>query len=374
MQPSEYLFPHRLNRRDFLRIGVLSATALAAAPLARAEDRPVKIGSGKWTYTLDPSWGTLPEGMKYGLGCGIVVDGKQRIIVTSRSNHPCVAIFDKSGKLLETWSNEFAEKVGYPSPDEVAATAHCIYWSKEGNDEFFYFTENVAGGKNADGTPRPKIGARVYKTDLKGKILYTIGNVEAEDATHQKFDWTNPTDVAVAPNGDIYVVDGYGTQRVSHFDRNWKHLKTFGGKGKTNDTFNTCHGIWVDTRKSTPEIYIADRANGRLQVYDLELNYKRTIDGEFVRNPCCFYQHEGHLYVPDLASMVTIFDADDKQVAVLGDGKAVLAGGKAKQEIDAPNPDKFFAPHALTVDSEGSIYVVEWVPWGRVRKFRHTPV
>ena len=373
MQPSEYLFPVRLNRRDFLRMGALSATALAAAPYARAEEPAVKIGSGQWTYTLDPAWGRLPEGMSYGLGCGIVVDGNGRIIVTSRSNNPCVAIFDKQGKLLETWSNEFAEKVGYASPEQVAATAHGIYWSKEGDHEFLYFTENVAGGKNPDGTPKPKIGARVYKTDLQGKILYTIGNVETEDATHQKFDWTNPTDVAVAPNGDIYVVDGYGSQRVSRFDKNWKHIKTFGGKGKTNETFNTCHGIWVDTRKATPEVYIADRANGRLQVYDLDLNYKRTISGDAVRNPCCFYQHGNHLYVPDLASMVTIFDQEDKPVAILGDGKTVLAGGKVKPEMDAPNADKFFAPHALTVDSEGSIYVLEWVGWGRPRKFRHTP-
>src|SRR5215212_6936560 len=123
MQPSEYLFPCRLNRRDFLRIGALSATALAARPLAvcAADAAPVKIGTGKWTYTLDPAWGALPESMKYGLGCGVVVDGKGRIVVTSRSNNPCVAIFDKSGKLLETWSNDFAEKVGYPSPDQVAA-------------------------------------------------------------------------------------------------------------------------------------------------------------------------------------------------------------------------------------------------------------
>jgi peptidylamidoglycolate lyase len=375
MSSSEYLFPNRLTRRDFLRVGALSATALATAPLGRAQDAAVKLGSGQWTYTLDPEWGKLPEGMKFGLGCGIVVDGKGRVIVTSRSKSPCVAVFDRDGKLLETWSNDFAEKVGYASGDQVAATAHCIYWSKEGPDEFFYFTENVAGGgKNPDGTEKPKLGARVYKTDLEGRILYTIGNVASEDATHQKFDWTSPTDVAVAPNGDIYVVDGYGSQRVSRFDRNWKHLKTFGGKGKTNETFNICHGIWVDTRKETPEIYIADRANGRLQVYDLELNYKRTIAGDFVRNPCCFYQHAGHLYVPDLAAMVTILDGDDKPVAILGDGKPLLGGKRATADMEGKNPEVFFAPHALTLDSEGSIYVVEWVGWGRVRKFRHTPV
>jgi len=366
-----YLFPHRRTRRDFLKT---SAAALAANAFSRAaEAPPVKIGEGKWTYTLDPAWGRLPEGMEFGLGCGVVVDGKGRVVVTSRSANPCVAIFDRTGTLLETWSSDFASKVGYAAPDQVKQTAHCIYWSREGASEFFYFTENVA-------KEDPKLGKRVYKTDLSGKIHYTIGNVASEDAVHQKFEWTNPTDVAVAPNGDIYVVDGYGSQKVSRFDKSWKHLRTIGtktdpkdkGPKAPNDTFNTCHGIWVDTRKSEPEIYIADRANGRLQVFSPDLEYKRTLSGEAVRNPCCFYQHAGHLYVPDLASMVTIWNDKDECVAKLGDGKG-FGGAKSGRDADAVHADKFFAPHALAVDSEGSLYVVEWVGWGRVRKFRHTP-
>ena len=245
------------------------------------------------------------------------------------------------------------------NPEQVAATAHCLYWSKEGGEEFLYFTENVAGGKGAE----PRIGARVYKTDLKGKVLYTLGNVERESSTSQKFDFTNPTDVAVAANGDIYIVDGYGSQRVSRFDKNFKHIKTFGGKGTEQDQFNTCHGVWISTLNSEPEVYIADRHNSRLQVYSLELDFKRTVSGDFIRNPCCFYQHKEHLYIPDLAAMVTILDAKDQPVAVLGDGKAVPKEEKDKRP-------EFIAPHALTVDSEGSIYVVEWVPYGRARKFK----
>ncbi|MEQ1859101.1 MAG: hypothetical protein ABMA13_04130 [Chthoniobacteraceae bacterium] len=366
MSPT-HLFP----RREFLKT---TAAALAGSTFARAAAAPVKIGEGNWTYTLDASWGRLPEGMDFGLGCGVVADGRGRIVVTSRSANPCVAIFDKSGTLIETWSNNFAEKVGFTT-EQVKQTAHGIYWSKEGADEFFYFTENVA-------KEDPKLGRRVYKTDLSGRILYTIGNVASADVTRQKFDWTSPTDVAVAPNGDIYVVDGYGSQRVSRFDKSWKHLKTIGAKTDPkdkgakapNDTFFTCHGIWVDTRRSEPEIYIADRSNARLQVFTPALDYKRTISGDAVRNPCCFYQHAGHLYVPDLAAMVTIWNDKDECVAKLGDGRGLAGGGaKAARDMDTMHGGKFFAPHALTVDDEGSIYVVEWVGWGRVRKFRHTP-
>lgn len=370
---NQYLFPNRYTRRDFIRSGALAATGLALSlpNLAGAKDQqektaPVRIGSGHWTYTLDENWGRLPEGMKYGFGCGIVVDSKDRVYVTTRSTNPCVAVFNRKGKLLETWSNEFAGKVGY-TLEQVKDTAHCLYWSKEGRSEFLYFTENAS--TNREG---PKLGKRVYKTDLQGRILYTMGNVEREDSTSQKFDWTNPTDVAVAPNGDIYVVDGYGSQRVSRFDKNFRHLKTIGGRGTEHGQFNTCHGIWIKTVKNRePEVYIADRANGRYEVFSLELEYKRTIAGDFVRNPCCFYQHKDHLYVPDLAAMVTIMDVEDQPVAKLGDGKE--ADGKTNRPDNTTNPARFAAPHALCVDSQGDFYILEWVDFGRVRKFVHTP-
>ena len=351
---TDLLFPQRLTRRDFIRMGAASAAALAVPSFADDAKAPVKFGSGAMTFTLDENWGRLPDGMKYGLGCGIAVDSKDRIFVTSRSESPCVAVFDPAGKILETWSNDFVDKVGM-KPGQVAATAHCIYISKEGGAEFIYFTENAA----------KELGKRVYKTDMTGKILYTIGNVPVEDATHQKFDWTNPTDVCVSGNGDIYTVDGYGSQKVSRFDKDWKHIKTFGTKGTGNDQFNTCHGIWINTLKSEPEVYIADRANGRVQVFDLELTYKRTVKPDGLRNPCCFYQHAGHIYIPDLGGQVLILDKDDQLVATLGDGKEV------PKEMKDASPE-FIAPHALTVDSKGNLYVLEWVPYGRVRKFAPT--
>jgi peptidylamidoglycolate lyase len=198
-----------------------------------------------------------------------------------------------------------------------------------------------------------------------------IGNVDKEDSTSQKFEWTSPTDVAVAANGDIYVVDGYGSQRVSRFDKNFKHLKTIGertpdgaaGPNAPHGTFKTCHGVWINTLKSEPEVFIADRHNDRIEVYSLELEYKRT------RNPCCFYQHRDMLFVPDLASRVTILDAEGTLVAHLGDGRE--SDGKTNKADNTTNPALFAAPHALCVDSRGDFYVVEWVDFGRLRKFKH---
>jgi NHL repeat-containing protein len=365
MHTSAYLFPYRQTRRDFLRLaGVAAASATAGLPwpepgLAKQSKPAIRLGSGYHTYEAVENWGQLPPGLRYGFGCGVVVDGQDRVYVTSRSANPCVAIFDRRGKLLETWSSEFADKVSLTTA-QVADTAHCLYWSREGHEEFIYWTENISTNKEG-----PKFGARVYKTDLRGRILYEIGNVSQAGSTAQKFDWTNPTDVAVAPNGDIYVVDGYGSQRVSRFDKNFKHLKTIGGRGTEHGRFNTCHGVWIKVIKGRePEVYIADRHNDRIEVFSLELEFKRSLKGD-VRNPCCFYQHKGQLFIPDLASRVTVLDTDDQVAAQLGDGKGA--------PDNRTNPALFSAPHALCVDSHGDFYVVEWVDFGRPRKFKHTP-
>ena len=163
---NSYLFPARQSRRDFLKAGTLAAAAVSLPNFGLA-DEPVKFGSGAMTFTLDPNWGKLPEGMKYGLGCGIAVDSKDRVFVTSRSESPCVAVFDPAGKILETWSQDFPGRVGLQT-GQVAQTAHCIYISKEGDAEYIYFTENAAGPKEK------QFGKRVYKTDMTGKILSTF--------------------------------------------------------------------------------------------------------------------------------------------------------------------------------------------------------
>jgi peptidylamidoglycolate lyase len=359
MKTSDFIFPRRLTRRDFLKMAGAASAALALPGCATEEKASgVRIGSGYHTYELVEDWGKLPEGMTYGYGCAVVVDGKDRVFVTSRAASHTVSIFDRHGKLLETWGDDFAAKVGFTKA-QVAKTAHGLYWSKEGGQEFLYWTENVNSMK------KPNYGGRVYKTDMQGKVLYTVGNVVKEDSTSQKFDWTNPTDVAVSPSGDVYVVDGYGSQRVSRFDKNFTHLKTIGGPGKEHGQFSTCHGVWINTLQAEPEVYIADRANGRIEVYSLALDYRRTVLAGEVRNPCCFYQHKDKIYIPDLASRVTVMDAHDKLVANLGDGK--------DQKDNETNPAMFAKPHALTVDSHGDLYVIEWIASGRPRKFRHVP-
>jgi hypothetical protein len=360
---ADFLFARKTTRRDFLwttsaALGVAASWNALGNSARAAEGKPVTIGQGSATYTLDDSFGKLPDGKTYGFGCAIVVDSKDNVYVTSRSANAPVAIFDKDGKLVEIWEKQLTEAVGY-TPEQIKATAHGLYWSKEGDNEYLYWTENVAG-KGPD-----RLGARVYKTDLAGKLLYTLGNVKEENDKSQKFDFTNPTDVAVAPNGDIYIVDGYGSQKLHRFDKNFKLIKTIGGRGKEHGQFNTNHGVWINTLKKEPELYIADRANDRIEIFSLDMDYKRTIAG--VRKPCCFYQANGQLIIPELDKRVTILDDKDAVVAQLGDGAAVKPADLGK------HPEVFAAPHAVTVASNGDLYVTEWLPNARVRKFKFAP-
>jgi hypothetical protein len=243
-------------------------------------------------------------------------------------------VFDRDGRLLTTWGAEFA------------GTGHGLYWHREGRDEFLYFTDH----------PRNL----VVKTDLDGRVLLRIGNVDSESPARVRFPFNQPTDLAVAPNGDLYVCEGYGGNRVHRFRKDGKFLQTIGTPGKGPGQFLCPHGIWVDVRKREPELYVADRTNRRLQVLTLSGEHKRFVEGD-VRAPCCFYTRRNEMFIPDLESRVTILDRNDRLVAHLGDGKEV------KSEAT------FRAPHALCLDSRGDLYVIEWLPDARPRRFRHTP-
>lgn len=288
--PNEKMFPRRLSRRDFLKLTSGATASLALPAFAHEKDdccAPVRIGSGYHTYELDDKWGGLPGGRQYGFGCGIVVDSRDRVYVLTRTK-PGLVVFNRKGDLLEIWEEDAALKYGM-SANTFTETAHGLYWSKEKNKEYLYFTEN-----------KPKTGGggrRVTKTDLKGNVLLRIGDVAESSPTSIKFQFDNPTDVAIGPNGDIYVVDGYGSQLVHRFSHEGKLIKTIGGRGKENGKFNICHGIWVNTLKKEPEIYIADRANNRVEVYSMDLDYRRTLPD--FRLPCCFYQYKKIFMFPN---------------------------------------------------------------------------
>jgi DNA-binding beta-propeller fold protein YncE len=335
----------QLTRRAFLTAGAVTLAGLAGVRAEPAAPPVTTIGSGYYTYTLDPAWGILPDNVKYGWGVGIVADSRDRIYVHSRSPQ-AVCVFDRGGKLLKTWGAEFA------------GTGHGLYHAREGSDEFLYFTDH----------PRNL----VVKTDLDGNVVMRLGSVGNGSAKNvARYDAFNqPTDLAVNPrNGDLYVCEGYGGNILHQFTKDGKLKQIIGTPGSGPGQYQTPHGIWVDTRKKNagePEIYVADRGNRRIQVLTLDGRVKRTFGStaaaDIVRAPCCFSTFGDALFIPDLESRVTVLDKNDRVAAHLGDGKN-----------KPPSDATFQAPHALCLDSHGDLYVIEWLPYARPRRFRHTP-
>lgn len=128
-----------------------------------------------------------------------------------------------------------------------------------------------------------------------------------------------PTNVAIAPNGDIYVGDGYGSSFVNHYNQRAEFIGTFGGLGKGDDQLDCRHGLWVDLRGDTPLLVVTDRGNSRLQRFTLEGRHVDSIAGTS-KMPCNLHGWKGNVVIPDLLSKVVILDRSNDVIASLGEG------------------------------------------------------
>jgi hypothetical protein len=100
----------------------------------------------------------------------------------------------------------------------------------------------------------------------------------AQSGAYKESTEFRPTSIAFAPNGHFYVADGYGKHWVHHYDAKAEYVGSWGGEGTEPGKFKTPHGIWVDTRGSTPAVLVADRANHRLQWFTLDGKYLKMMD------------------------------------------------------------------------------------------------
>ncbi|MCL5998238.1 MAG: hypothetical protein M1546_19625 [Chloroflexi bacterium] len=306
----------------------------------------MRIGSGTQTYEWLEDWARIPDtpsGRENGRTHGVVVTAAGNIMVFNQAD-PAVLTFDRDGKLLHTWGNRFSG-------------AHGMTLVQEGDAEYLWLTDQ---------------GSReVVKTTLDGQ---TVMNLERPDLpVYQKANYS-PTWVAVneerhGGNGDIWVTDGYGSNYVHRYDKTGRYLNSINGEEGKTGPFSCPHGIWIDTRKSQPELYIADRSNHRIQVYDPEGIYKRAFGADLFTSPDGFVTHGEYLMVPELFARLTILDADDKLVCHLGTNEDVV---KEKGWPNLPkemiHPGKFNSPHGMAADAQGNLYVVEWIVGGRITK------
>ena len=308
----------------------------------------MRIGGGEHTYQWIDNWVKLPDtelGRRDKAHHGIVVPEAGHIVVFHEGG-PAVLAFDADGNLQRSWDSELIN-------------AHSMTLVKENGAEYLWMADNKSG--------------QVVKTTLDGETVMSIERPALpiyRDADYK------PTGVAAneerhGGNGDIWVTDGYGESYVHRYDKAGNYISSINGEEGQAGRFAQPHGIWIGTRRSGRELYISDRANGRVQVYDTEGNFKRVFGSEFfnARSPSGFMALGDLLVVVELRARLTLLDADDGLVHYLGENPGVsdIEGWPDISE-DLIEPDRFNSPHSVAADREGNLYVAELLTGGRITK------
>jgi len=170
-----------------------------------------------------------------------------------------------------------------------------------------------------------------------------------------------------APDGSIFIANGYGDSRIFRFDRNGNYKGSFAEKGKLEGQLDCSHGLTLDVRYDQPLLLVCDRENRRLCHFDLDGKYVCTVT-QHLRRPCQVSLSDDYAVVSELEGRVTILDRDNAPVAFLGDNP--LKTQWARYELD-PHDIKagiFSAAHGCFIDSDGNIFVSDWNQIGRVTK------
>jgi len=353
------------TRREFLS-SIAVAPALSPILLGMQDKAGAKLpvmGQAPYAFEAVHDWGTLPASLKWGNTHAVVEDAQGFIHIhhtvhATSERQDTMVVFDSQGKFVRSWGPEFR------------GVAHGLHLNVENGTEFLYLTVNAV---NPRMTVVPDIQAAVVKTTLRGEIVWQIdgppdfaGYRPGADGVVPRY---NPTNLAIAANGDIYVADGYGSSFVSQYNSNAEYIRTFGGRGDGVGQLAEPHGIWIDSRGPSPVLVVADRANNRLQRFTLDGQPIDMIGG--VKRPCHFHERQGMVVIPDLQGRVTLMNAANEMVAHLGDSHQPswhnpLRSGPREDFI----PGVFVQPHGACFDHDGNIFVAEWVEVGRVTKLR----
>jgi hypothetical protein len=295
------------------------------------------VGSGDFTYRVEPGWGQLPDGWDYGDVGGIGVDAKDRIYVFNRGGHPMI-VLDRDGNFLASWGEAFFKR------------PHAVHM---GSDDTIYCTDDL------DHTVR--------KCALDGKVLFTIGTPGRPVPEFSGQPFNRCTHTALSPAGDLYVSDGYGNARVHKFSPDGRLLLSWGESGTDPGQFNVVHNICCD---ADGWVYIADRENHRIQVFDDNGRYETQWNN--LHRPCGLFMHGTRNPTFFVGELGPFLDTN-RRYANIGPRVSILDHkGKLLARLGAPHAGvedgTFIAPHTLALDSRGDLYVgeVSYASWTAV--------
>jgi NHL repeat len=299
-------------------------------------------GQGEFRYELHEDWELLPEGWRHGDVAGVATDADDRVYVFNRGEHPLI-VYDREGRFLTSWGEGV-----FTRPHGITIAGDVVYLADDSDHTVCKFT-------------------------LEGKLLQTLGTVnQPSDSGYiapllttikrGAGPFNRPTRLTVAPNGDMYVSDGYGNARVHRFSAAGDLLQSWGEPGTEPGQLNLPHSVWAH---SDGRVFVCDRENDRVQIF--------TPDGEFIeawtnlnRPGDLFIQDDqvivgemnwwqGHkslterVWPENRMARLTVRDMAGELISTIG-------GGEWEDPCVA---GRFTSPHGIWADSHGDVYVGE---------------
>lgn len=335
-----------MERRNFLKqSSILTAGFGIANPfniiMGKDKSGPV-IGHGDFKYRVNSAWGILGASNPVKDCHEMVMDKKKRIILLTNETKNNIIIYDRSGKLLDSWGHQF--------PGGHGLTLH-----NEGGEEFLYITDIVL--------------EEVYKTTMDGKILLTIKHPKFIGA-YGDCDKFKPTETCIGPNGDIYIADGYGSQFILQYNSKGEFIRKFGGDSFGEKFFKQAHGVTLDTRNpNDPVLMCTDRIKTCFKIFSLDGVYRSSIqvpgayvsravfDGEMMYSGVCFSALKNHMLTYN-AGFITILDGNNKVVSNPGGTKPTYKHGELLPMVqDQPI---FKHCHDVCIDDDKNLFVAQW--------------
>ncbi len=353
------------SRRNFIKKTGLAGAALTATPsfgfniLKKSQPEETLLGHGDYQYKLVKDWGKISSVRNPLLNCHeMQMDSKGRLIMIGDHPKNNIIIFDKSGKVIDYWGT------AYPG-------GHGLTISNEGGEDFLFLADS---GWFLNKTGKwTKHNGRVSKTTTDGRVIFDIGHPQTigiyEPGQHYC-----PTEVAVGPNGDIYVADGYGQDVIIQYDANGQYKRHWGGHNNEdkNYNFNCAHGIAIDYReKNNPMLVITSRADKCFKWFTLDGKYIKTLhlpnmqvcrpvfdDVNLYAGVCWSQPKEGKTSWKEHTGFVTILEGD-KVVSNPGGTSPEYKNGELQKSYQLPNKPILHG-HDVCVDEDKNLYICQW--------------
>lgn len=302
-------------------------------------------------FQVVEEWEKTPEGISHKDVSAVGVDSKDRVYLATR--HPdVVLVYERDGTFITSWGGD------------AFKNTHGI---TIGPDDSVFVVDNrdhVVRKFTPDGELVMTLGTPGVGTDTGYARGGTPEIHHNETVARSAGPFNECTNMAIGPNGDLYVADGYGNARVHRFSPDGELKQSWGEPGTGPSQFHIPHGIWVDAEG---KVIVADRENDRLQFFSPDGDY--LYEWNDVQRPTAVTtDREGLIYVAELwrpvergqGSFVHGYPESDLpgRVTVFNPTGTVVArwGASTTDRCAAGN---FIAPHGICVDSHGDLYVSE---------------